>query len=410
MNWRKSSLVVLLGTALAIVWAGPSLSVVQSTGNVGGSGPPFLLQSGQASSPGLKVLPAIRAMPSEGLSFGESVAVSGDYAVVGAYTDGNNSTKEGSARVFVRNGATWIEAGNLAPSTDRPQAQFGFSVDLSATVVLVGAPVTNSAHLFVLTGGSWTELAELRVAVQRSDARFGHSVAIDGNYAVVGAPGVGSAYVYEHSGGTWSEVAVLTSQIPGTDRGFGQSVALSGDTLVVVGGPEGPAVYRRQDGTWTHEGTLTSPNSPGFGRSVDISGDHVVVGANGSAILFARHGATWTNAAVLTGSDTVPADDFGASVGINGNSVLVGAPAKTNAAGAVTGAAYLFAYRSGAWTESSLLSPDNSVTAGNFGHSVGIDLDHVIVGAPQDGDEFIVSDPMGNVSIHRTGAAYLYRH
>lgn len=401
--------VVSLAATMAIASAGTSLSQIHVSTSFTGINGFYLQSSGQATSPGLKLLPDAGATPTEALFFGESVAVDGNYAVVGAPSDDNGATNQGSARVFVRSGATWTEAASLSPTIGNAQAQFGFSVSLTGTVVLVGAPGSESAHIFLLTGRTWTEEAKLSTSSLTSEDRFGQSVAIDGDYAVIGAPSAGVAYVFERSGDTWVEVARLAPTGTGTATSFGNTVAISGDAII-IGGGEGPAtIYRRQNGAWNQETALVSPGSTDFGTSVGIYGDLAVVGARGSAHLFAFSNSGWKEIDVLIGSDTVPADYYGASVGVTRHGVIVGAPEKRDPEGNLVGAAYLFEFRYGEWVEASKLSPNRGVVNGRFGGAVAIDFDQILIGAIEDGEVIIAPNPPDDPTGQFTGAAYLFR-
>src|SRR5262249_28586387 len=149
--------------------------------------------------------------------------------------------------------------------------------------------------------------------------RFGYSVAISGDTIVVGAYGesskatgingnqsdnsanlAGAAYVFVRSGTAWRQQAYLKAS--NTDAGdrFGNSVAVSGDTVVVGA-------------------VLESSNATG------VNGDQInnsAAGA-GAAYVFVRSGATWNQQAYLKASNTDAADQFGVSVAISGDTVVV---------------------------------------------------------------------------------------
>ena len=123
------------------------------------------------------------------------------------------------------------------------------------------------------------------------------------------------------------------------------SVAIAGDTIVVGawldddnGTDSGSAyVFTRTGTTWTEQAKLTASDGAAddqFGISVAIAGDTIVVGAyrdddngtdSGSAYVFTRTGTTWTQQAKLTASDGAADDQFGSSVAIAGDTIVVGA-------------------------------------------------------------------------------------
>ena len=193
------------------------------------------------------------------------------------------------------------------------------------------------------------------------DGHFGSSVAISGDTAVVGArradgagpTNSGSAYVFSRNQGgadNWGEVRRLTASDAAADDRFGSSVSISGDTVVVGApsddhaGPFSGSVYvfgRNQGGAdnWGEVEKLTASDAEpeaNFGRSLAISADTVVIGArrwagttSDSAYVFERNKGgpdNWGEVNTLTASDGAAGDDFGAAVGINADTALVGAP------------------------------------------------------------------------------------
>ncbi|AKF03821.1 MYXO-CTERM sorting domain-containing protein [Sandaracinus amylolyticus] len=262
--------------------------------------------------------------------FGQSVAVSGDTALVVA---------SGSTYVFVRAGDGWIRQARLAVS--------GESVALAGDVALVGAPDAlpgadggGAAHVFVRTGSTWTEQARLSASDGEYGDRFGASVALSGEIALVGAPGrspsgtvnAGVAYVFARSGDTWVEQARWTPS-RGVPRGqFGASVSVSGEVAVVGGYGERAVgavhVFRRRGGAWAEEAELAPPEvtlGQWFGYSVSISGGTIVVGTSrGVAYVFARVGAEWRRQEPI--ALRTEWTHLGRSVAVEGNTVVVGAP------------------------------------------------------------------------------------
>jgi hypothetical protein len=143
----------------------------------------------------------------------------------------------------------------------------------------------------------------------------------------------------------------------------------------------------------------------GFGHSVSITRDYVIVGAPlnndaginaGSAYIFIRSGIDWKEQAKLTASDVAAGDNFGHSVAISRDTAIVGAPSDDDA-GAWSGSAYIFVRRGRRWEEQAKLTARDATVADAFGHSVAISRDTAIVGAPFD-------DDVGDGS----GSAYLF--
>ena len=377
--------------------------------------------------------------------FGKSVAVSGDAVVVGApYDDIGANTDQGSAYVFVKPQGGWAglltEAAKLTASDGAATDRFGESVAISGDTVVVGGSSDKignnlhqgSAYVFVKPPGGWagilTESAKLTAADGTANDNFGYSVAISGDTVVVGAPYKttngnllqGSAYVFVKPPGGWSgfltETAKLTASDGTANDNFGYSVAISGDTVVVgalsddIGQNmnQGSAyVFVKPGGGWagilTENAKLTASDGADrdyFGYSVAINGDTVVVGApwddigantgQGSAYVFVKPGGGWagilTENAKLIAADGTARDNFGKSVAISGDTVVVGAPEDNIGEKVVQGSAYVFVKPPGGWmnmTETAKLTASDAEAYDHFGNSVAMSGDTVVVAAPK---------------------------
>ncbi len=376
-----------------------------------------------------------------GDSFGGEVAISGNTAVVGASNDNTPAGNDaGSAYVFVRSNGVWSEQAKLTASDAVAYDRFGNSVAISGDTIVVGAFFDDtsagqdkgSAYVFVRSNGVWSEQAKLTA----SDAEieddvppgpigadlFGASVAISGNTIVVGAfldnttAGweAGSAYVFVRSNGVWSEQAKLTASDAAALDVFGVSVAISGDTAVVGATGSGfqtigsAYVFVRSNGVWSEQAKLTASDAAvndRFGVSVAISGDTIVVGAPeddiiiivgppifpvpipvlgtdaGSAYVYVRSNGVWSEQAKLTASDAYFSDHFGDSVAISGNTIVVGASEDDWSAKANAGSAYVYKRSSGVWSQQLKLTASDALANDRFGYSVAISGNYIVVGA-----------------------------
>jgi hypothetical protein len=358
---------------------------------------------------------------SDGL--GRSVAVDGSTIVVGApyhpYLYPNWGP--GAAYVFVESGGTWTQRAELTASDGASRDQFGISVAVSGTTVVVGAPqhtagsnqYPGAAYVFVESGGTWSQQAELSVSDGGGD--FGWSVAVSGSTVLVGDDGQtvgsnaqqGAAYVFVESAGTWSQQAELTASDGAFFDQFGISVAVSGGTAVVganlhtVGSNtnQGSAyVFVESGGTWSQQAELTASDGAkydNFGWSVAVSGGTAVVGADGhtasspynagqgAAYVFVESGGTWSQQGELTASDGKVGDDFGASVAISGGTAVVGADRQpvSGPGNPGPGAAYVFVESGGTWSQQSELTASDGSASDNFGASVAVSGSMAVVGA-----------------------------
>ncbi len=304
--------------------------------------------------------------------FGFSVALTGDTALVGAPNDDHvGGVNAGSAYVFVRTGSTWSQQAKLLASDGALSDELGRAVALSGDSALVGSPTdthtgvsfAGSAYVFVRSGVTWTQQAKLVANDPATSDNLGFSVGLDGDTAVLGAvfdehsggTDEGSAYVFVRSGTTWTQQAKLVASDAGSFDRLGMSVALGADTAVVGSiydaGTGSAYVFVRSGTTWTQQAKLLASdgaNNDRFGISAAVRGDTALIGAYadgsfaGSAYVFTRAGATWTEQVKLVASDPAVGDSFGYSLALDGGRALIGAidddhPGVTNA-----GSAYVF--------------------------------------------------------------------
>jgi hypothetical protein len=248
--------------------------------------------------------------------FGISVAVSGDTAVIGAnLADLRGLPNAGTASVFVRSGTRWSWQATLKAS-DATALSFGTSVAVSGDTVVVGAPqgsgpatADGSAYVFVRSGSQWTQQAQLVGADAAGATGFGRSVSVWGDTLAVGAdqtalldaPYAGSAAVYVRSGTAWQLQARLAASDAAPYDHFGRAISVTEGTVLVGAsdaavGSQGDAgvayLFVRSGASWTQQARLTASgiaDDGHFGASVALSGDTSLVGgpegSNGGALL-----------------------------------------------------------------------------------------------------------------------------
>ncbi len=354
--------------------------------------------------------------------FGYSVATNGDTLVVGAY--GKNSQagiiplSTGAAYIFERNQGGAEHWGQVKKLTTSDAAgvndQFGRSVAIDVDTVVVGAWLkdsnTGAAYIFERNQGgteNWGQVQKLTASDAAGGDDFGSSVSISADTVVVGAwvknSNTGAAYIFKRNQGGaehWGQVQKLTASDAAANDYFGYSVSINGDTVVVGAygknsGTGAAYIFERNQGGAEHWGQvqkLTAIDGGGqFGISVAINIDTVAVGANhgnrgtsGAVYIFERNqgGAEhWGQVQELTASDANLLDEFGISVAIDGGTLVVGAWAINLATG---GAAYIFERNQNgveAWGEVQKLTANDVAAHDQFGSSVGIDGNTVMVGA-----------------------------
>ena len=345
-----------------------------------------------------------------GDQLGGSISLSGDTLVTGARSDDSST---GAAYAFRRGAGGWSQEQKLTGSGTGPQDWFGAGVSIDGDVIVSGAPdpfdpfgpASGPGDVFVFrrTGVTWSQEDTFTSGDGQTLDQFGFSVSVSGTRAAVGARGdepsgpgarfngTGSAYVFTESGGNWTEQDKVTASDAASGDGFGHAVHLDGDVLVVgaPGKTGGGAVYvfRRSGSNWNQEQKLTASDaaaSDEFGYSVSVSGDVLVIGAyqnddggtdSGSAYVFRRTAGTWNEEQKLLASDDAADDFFGTAVDIEGEDVLVGAWGENSGAGA----AYRFGKPAASWVQSAKLTRPNT---GLLGAGVAVSYPFVAAGAP----------------------------
>jgi hypothetical protein len=217
---------------------------------------------------------------------------------------------------------------------------------------------------------SWTPLAELAPSQNNNASSFGLSVSVSGRVAVVGSDAdsdlTGAAYVFvQPSGGSKSvtQTAKLTASDGQPGDGFGDSVSISGNIIVV--------------------GALAA--NSGQGR----------------AYIFVEPPNGWTNmteTAQLTASDGQPNDQFGTSVAISGGTVAVGAPGHSVGSNPDQGASYVFVQPAGGWVnmnQTAELTASDGTMSSVLGISVAVSGNTVIAGADGASAAYVFVQPAG---------------
>jgi len=356
--------------------------------------------------------------------FGWSVALDRDTAVVGSIFN--------AAYVFARSGGTWTLQQKLTASDGIGFELFGSAVAVNHDTIVVGSvfsgdlssPYSGAAYVFVRSGGVWAERQKLTPNDPMTWGRFGYSVAINGDTILIGTPGAsdagstsGAAYLFARTAGVWALHQKLTASDAAAGNEFGDSVALTSDTAVVGSPLSGDAgfasgaayVFVRNGTAWNQQQKLTASDPApldAFGYSVAVTGDTAVIGAPsdsrgslpGSAYAFTRSGGLWSQHDKLTAAGGAPGGEFGFSVALGEDKLIVGS-VSDDTLGLDAGSAYVFARSGGAWNQQQKLTASDGAALGLFGFSVAVSSDTILVGSPDSG--FPQTVPY-------SGSAYVY--
>jgi len=255
--------------------------------------------------------------------FGVSVSMDGDYVIVGAQGVNNDT---GAVYIFKREDTTWTEEAKFSANNSVSDALFGNTVSLSGQYAIIGAPhdeeighESGAAYIFHRDGVNWTQQEKLLSSDMLADDLFGYTVSISGDYAIVGAvsawsivTSAGAAYIFKRDGTTWTEQIKLIDSTAGTGYRYANSVYIDGDYALVgepsdddLGLSSGSAfIYKREGENWTKVvKLLASDGATGedFGYSVCIRDAQIIVGAPFQATGGTYDGAAYVYNGFLTG-------------------------------------------------------------------------------------------------------------
>ncbi|MFG0284937.1 MAG: GC-type dockerin domain-anchored protein [Phycisphaerales bacterium JB039] len=315
-------------------------------------------------------------------------------------------------------GQCYLDA--LVGSASSTADEQGVSVGLDGSLAVLGAHLddplgedSGSAYVFRESLGAWVEEARLTPSDGAAHDRFGESVDVSNDTIVVGAArhadDRGAAYVFRFDGAEWSQEAKLSPAAAEPDDFIALAVAIDGNVIVLgaVGDDDGcggaPAssagaayIFRYDGARWVEEAKLLDPDCEAgaqFGRSVAVSGDVVVVGAardagpsqpfeSGSASFFRYSGGAWIFEQKVWASDAEQGEWFGWACAVDGNSAVITAR-RDDDTGAESGSGYVYQYLPTIhqWYFEQKLVSDDAGAFAQMGYSASIDGAFVVLGA-----------------------------
>jgi hypothetical protein len=374
---------------------------------------------------------------SSGDIFGNSVAMYGNYIVIGAYGDDDNGSLSGSVYVFKNDGNGNItQIDKLIASDGTTDDQFGWSVSMYGDYIVIGSngdddngSISGSAYVFKNDGNdSFDQIDKLTASDGSSVDFFGGSVSIYGDYIVIGSIGdddngsaSGSAYVFKNDGNdSFDQIDKLTANDGISGDQFGISVSMYGDYIVIGaygdddnGSGSGSAYVFKNDGNDSFDqiDKLTANDGISgdqFGISVAIYSNYIVIGANGdddngyssgSAYVFKNDGNdSFDQIDKLTANDGSSGDFFGIAVNIYGDYIVIGANGDDINFND-SGSAYVFKNDGNdSFDQIAKLTDNDGAFFDELGISVAINGDYIVICAIRDDDNGTDS-----------GSAYVYK-
>lgn len=397
--------------------------------------------------------------------FGYGIDLDNDTLVVGAMeessdqitiTNGttassdNSSDDSGAAYVYQRTGTNWAQQAFLKASNSEEDDMFGYRVSISGDTIVVGSffegsnqtTITNgatsssdnsnyasgAAYVYKRTGTSWAQEAYIKGVNSNASDSFGYEVSLYNDTIAIGAVGEdsvqttitnatgassdnsnidsGAVYIYKRTGTSWVQEAYIKAANSGSYDSFGEIISLYEDTLA-VGAPE--------------ESSNQTSITNGSSASNNNSNIH-----SGAVYVYKRSGSTWVQQAYLKAGNNNAYDYFGASVGVYGNLLAVGAIGErsdqitiTTGTGSSTnndyidsGAVYVYRYNGSVWAQEAFIKSKNNNAGDQFGVSLSVSDNTIAIGAStEDSDQNTISTTTASSSdlSPGSGAVYIYR-
>lgn len=227
--------------------------------------------------------------------FGQSVALDGDIALVGAPTFTYNFQHNGWVYAYANVGGTWEQTQKIVPNDSTQGDQFGYAVGLSGDTALISTTGNQFSHgaayVFENDAGTWTQMQRMSPADSASGDEFGNALALSGTTAIIGAERIvldghqGAAYVFSESGGIWGQSDEFTESAGTSLDFFGGAVAFDGSTALIgiPGATIESAQFQGAASFYAHSGTAVvgvAPASVVAAQAADTTTRQVLTIAN----------------------------------------------------------------------------------------------------------------------------------
>jgi hypothetical protein len=383
-------------------------------------------------------------------SFGISIATNGTRMMSGASRHDARGLNAGAAFVFEDildddPDVGWLQSAKMTPTYLREGDRFGESVAASGDYLVIGSPragrwiteidkdtgeefdVLEAASAGEVSVWEWTGdyyclLQRLQPDELVDNDWFGHSVAMADGFLVVGAPRrdadidandeTGAVYVYRLAGGVFEQLPADDGFIPGDDPGdlTGWSVAAGAESdspvrYAMIGAPEAdngrgkviPFVFLEGEDAVRRSDLQFSDSEGKFGWSMAMTGLDAVVGApyasqsEGAAVAYRVVANDFDSVEELSSPGSLPGDRFGYGVAVSENYIAVGAPDSSTDAIDLIGSVFIYERDGSDWDWEQYIQPAGLQAGDRFGESVAIVGNILFAGAPQADDAGVLS-------------------
>lgn len=339
--------------------------------------------------------------------FGASVAIDGDWAIIGATGDSECGENSGSAWVYRYERSSWQVAQRLLPSVCEEGAFFGKAVALdgkriavSAFRTFIGRAVSNHVYIFELKNGQWTQTARLSSPDRDQSGPFASAMDLDGDRLLVtsagdasGSGSNGKGFVFRKDDSEWRLEATLESPLTMKAGTLGTSAALDKKWIAISGSTYSRqqagfvAMYHRDGDVWSHHTTIRGVE--GFFIDVDVKGDRMLIGesrggtqGSGIAKLLRFRDEQWQATATLKPKSPYAAGAFGTRVALGDDVVLVsGFDEQLELDFNVDQVVYVFESSRGGWRQRRVIDVGESA----FGAAIALDRNKALIGQAAEG-------------------------
>ncbi|REL27258.1 hypothetical protein DXX93_12235 [Thalassotalea euphylliae] len=307
-------------------------------------------------------------------TLGGKVALKGDIAMLGVMRRDDKGEDAGAVVSFERTSSNWRQTKIFTAPDAKPGDAFGQSIALTDKYLVIGAPRNDAlgndsgaAYIYVRERNTWRYQTKIIASDSAAGDLFGISAAIDGDTVLVGADlhdakaeNAGAVYVYRFDDNKWQQEAKLMASDGGKTDIFGVRVAISGDTALIsarrddidsLGVDAGSAyIFVREGKAWTEQVKLTSPDGRAddrFGRGVALSGDTAIISAmnhdangkdTGAVYVYNKGSDGWRYTNKIIAKQSTAGDKFGWNLDLSHGIAVITTPyhaAKGNESGAV---------------------------------------------------------------------------
>lgn len=345
-------------------------------------------------------------------NFGKSVALHGEYSVVGAWTEDEKGPEAGAAYIYIRNGDSSQLVKKLTASDGGAFHNFGSKVAMQGDYIIVSAQgnddFAGAVYVYYRNEGgtdNWGEVQKLMAKDRRSGDYFGTSLAINNDQIAIGAYGVddkgrssGAVYTYQLNGAAWSATGKVSDNEGAANDRFGSSVAIDEQTLIVGASRDNKAgsivIFEKAGDDWKQSLKIFASDGKAmdrFGNSISLDKNRLAVGADcvdgfmGAVYLFERNlggSNNWGELAKIQAEDGDVNDHFGKSISLSGEYLLIGSEGHEMGMGAT----YLFRKDKdgeNSWGMANKMSAVDGSPRDLFGASVALSGEDILIGAYQ---------------------------